>query len=101
MEYALFKLSGSFSLNTTNTTNSQTNITAVEVSPISIHQTNILNSFYILQVFSDFIFEKQPVTLTEALEVYENISSNAGDNENEFKYSSPISVQLTPLSFVK
>ena len=52
------------------------------------------------QIYSDFILKKQPMDLKEAIEIYQDISSNFGDRENEYKYASPMYAQLIPVDIV-
>ena len=51
-------------------------------------------------MFSDFILEKQPTTAEATLNVFEDISQNFGNKENEYKYSSPMFAQLLPINVV-
>ena len=53
-----------------------------------------------LKVFSDFILSKQPSTVKEALDIYEEISKSSGTLSNKHKFASPMYVKLTPLKFV-
>ena len=52
-------------------------------------------------MFSDFILEKQPTTAEATLNVFEDISQNFGNKENEYKYSSPMYAQLIPIKMVR
>ena len=52
------------------------------------------------QIYSDFILEKQPIDLEEAIEIYQEISSNFGDKKNKYKYASPMYAQLIPIKVV-
>ena len=38
--------------------------------------------------------------LEEAIEIYQDISSNFGDRENRYKYASPMYAQLIPIDIV-
>ena len=44
--------------------------------------------------------DKQPTTLSEALEVCQDVSQNFGSRESYFEHSIPINVQLSPLNMV-
>ena len=54
-----------------------------------------------LQIYSDFILENQPIDLEDAIEIYRKISGNFGNKENMFKYASPMYAQLVPIKAVK
>ena len=54
-----------------------------------------------MQVYSDFILEKQPTSLEDVLEAYKKISKNLGEKSDNFAYASPKSVKLAPLTLVK
>ena len=51
-------------------------------------------------MFSDFILEKQPTTVAKTLEIFEDISKNFGNLDNQYKYSSPMYAQLIPIKVV-
>ena len=53
-----------------------------------------------LQIYSDFILEKQPIDLEEAIQIYQDISTNFGDKKNKYKYASPMYAQLIPIKVV-
>jgi hypothetical protein len=53
-----------------------------------------------LQVFSDSILEKQPTTVQDALEIYQQISTNFGSKDSLYNQSVPMSVVLMPLQTV-
>ena len=53
-----------------------------------------------LQVYSDFILENQPIDLEDAIEIYRKISGNFGNKENMFKYASPMYAKLIPIKVV-
>ena len=38
--------------------------------------------------------------LEDAIEIYQNISSNFGDRENQYEYASPMYAQLIPINVV-
>ena len=52
-------------------------------------------------MYTDFIIEKQPTTVEEAMAIYENISSYFGDEKSMYNYSVPLEAQLVPLKFVR
>ena len=52
-------------------------------------------------MYSDFILEKQPTTVEDTLAIFKDISSNFGNKENEFKFSSPLQAQLVPIKVVR
>ena len=52
-------------------------------------------------MYSDFILDKNPITVEEAMKTYEKIVENAGNFDNRYMYASPMEVQLTPLNFVR
>ena len=54
----------------------------------------------ILQVFSDFILPRQPLDVEDALAIFQDISSNFGSREDDFKYAPPKYVQLMPIQIV-
>ena len=58
-------------------------------------------NYFTLQVYSDFILEKQPTSLEDVLEAYKKISKNLGEKSDNFAYASPKSVKLAPLTLVK
>ena len=51
-------------------------------------------------MYSDFILDKQPTTVEETLRTFEDISSNIGNKENEYKYSSPMFAHMIPINVV-
>ena len=54
----------------------------------------------IIKVYSDFVMEKQPTTLEDTLQVYQDISKNFGLKDLLYNHSVPMSVILMPLQTV-
>ena len=51
-------------------------------------------------MYSDFILEKQPTTMEDTIQIFEDISENFGNRENQYMYSSPMYAQLIPVKVV-
>jgi len=51
-----------------------------------------------IKMFSDFIIKKQPLSVMEALDEYQRISSHLGSIEDDYQYSVPMTAVLIPIS---
>ena len=51
-------------------------------------------------MYSDFILERQPISVEEALEIFQDISQNFGSKEDSFALAAPKHVQLVPIKVV-
>ena len=54
-----------------------------------------------VQVYSDFILERQPMNVSDAFQIFNSLTQNFGNKQNHFKYAPPKTVQLVPLNMVK
>ena len=100
LEYNLFWISGDFVWRSNNTDNSTSETYSVQVEWVFYAWWN-QHLWYSIQVYSDFILDKNPITVEEAMKTYEKIVENAGNFDNRYMYASPMEVQLTPLNFVR
>ena len=60
----------------------------------------MLLGFFVSKVHSDFILERQPMNVSDAFQIFENITQNFGNKENHYKYAVPKTVQLVPINMV-
>ena len=51
-------------------------------------------------MYSDFILERQPISVEDALEIFQDISTNFGTKEDNFDLAAPKHVQLMPIGVV-
>ena len=93
---AVFEIEGSFSLDNNEVTRYLSNVSNIKARFVQPFHS----SQYLLQIYSDFILEKQPIDLEEAIDIYQEISTNFGDRQNEYKYASPMYAQLIPVKVV-
>ena len=54
-----------------------------------------------LKVYSDFIIEKQPITVEDVEEIYEKMSKYVGTMDSNYEQSSPLSAKLVPIDLVR
>ena len=52
-------------------------------------------------MYSDFILERQPISVEDALEIFQDISTNFGVKEDGFALAAPKHVQLMPIKVVR
>ena len=54
-----------------------------------------------LKVYSDFIIEKQPITVEDVEEIYEKMSKYVGTMDSNYEQSSPLTAKLVPIDLVR
>merc|ERR1719348_1201788 len=50
-----------------------------------------------IQMYSDFIVDKQPVTFNDTIEIYKNVAQNFGSKDKMYETSVPMSMELIPI----
>ena len=95
--YKIIEVNAQFSLNDTEMNNILSNVTDVVVNRRHSMEKLFSN---ILQVYSDFILEKQPTSVADAMSIYEDISTNFGSKDDQYNYASPKYAQLLPIKIV-
>merc|ERR1712168_426810 len=50
-----------------------------------------------IEMYSDFIVDKQPITFNDTIEIYETVAENFGSKDKMYELSVPMSMELIPI----